>query len=90
MTDAVSQRVTIPLQLVGDPTAAACVGEFCEIPDHHEQSIVNRRLDEDATEQIHPTDLGEWTQVLLAGAAEFTSFTVKRSGDTTVATIWTF
>ncbi len=48
MTDAVSQRVTTPLILGGDPTAAACVGEFCAIPDHHEQSIVNRRLDEDA------------------------------------------
>jgi hypothetical protein len=48
MTDAISQRVTTPLQLVGDPTAATCVGDFCAIPDHHEQSIVNRRLDEDA------------------------------------------
>jgi hypothetical protein len=36
-----------PLTIVGDPNAAACVGEFCEIPDHHEASIVNRRLDED-------------------------------------------
>jgi hypothetical protein len=43
MTDS----ATMPLQIVGDPTAAACEGDFCEIPDHHEQSVVNRRLDDD-------------------------------------------
>jgi hypothetical protein len=43
MTDA----VTRPLQIVGDPAAAACEGDFCAIPDHHEQSVVNRRLDDD-------------------------------------------
>jgi hypothetical protein len=37
----------MPLTLVGDPTAAACVGDSCEIPDHHEQAIVNARLDSD-------------------------------------------
>jgi hypothetical protein len=40
--------ITAPLTMVGDPSAAACDGEFCEIPDHHEQAIINRRLDEDA------------------------------------------
>ncbi|HEX4442640.1 MAG TPA: hypothetical protein VHZ81_03635 [Galbitalea sp.] len=40
--------ITSPLTLVGDPSAAVCEGEFCEIPDHHEQAIINRRLDEDA------------------------------------------
>jgi hypothetical protein len=39
--------ITSPLTLVGDPNAAACDGEFCEIPDHHEQAIVNSRLDND-------------------------------------------
>jgi hypothetical protein len=39
---------TSPLTMVGDPTAAVCDGDFCEIPDHHEQAIINRRLDEDA------------------------------------------
>lgn len=43
MTDA----ATMPLQIVGDPAAAACDGEFCAIPGHHEQSVVNRRLDDD-------------------------------------------
>jgi hypothetical protein len=47
VTDAVTTPLTIPLTLVGDPTAAACVGDFCSIPDHHEQAVVNRRLDED-------------------------------------------
>jgi len=37
----------IPLTIVGDPTAAACVGDFCEIPEHHEQAVVNARLDDD-------------------------------------------
>ncbi len=51
MTDAVSVTPTIPaslpLILVGDSMMAACEGEFCTIPDHHEQAVVNRRLDED-------------------------------------------
>jgi hypothetical protein len=36
-----------PLTLLGDSTAAVCEGDFCEIPDHHEQAVVNRRLDDD-------------------------------------------
>ena len=51
MTDAVTTPPTIPgripLTPVGDPAAAVCVGAFCAIPDHHEQAVVNRRLDED-------------------------------------------
>ncbi len=42
MTDAIK-----PLVIVGDPEAAACEGEFCAIPAHHEQFVVNRRLDDD-------------------------------------------
>jgi len=38
----------ITLAQLGDPTAAACEGDFCAIPDHHEQAIINRKLDEDA------------------------------------------
>ncbi len=34
----------IPL---GDSDAGSCVGDFCEVPDHHQQAIVNRRLDDD-------------------------------------------
>jgi len=43
MTDAAMN----PLQILGD-SAAAGVGDFCEVPEHHSQSVVNRRLDEDA------------------------------------------
>ncbi len=42
-----ADAVQIKLEIIGDPTAAACDGDFCAIPDHHEQSVVNRRLDED-------------------------------------------
>ncbi|MFC5501838.1 hypothetical protein ACFPJ4_06245 [Lysinimonas soli] len=35
------------LQLIGDPTAAACDGDFCAIPAHHEQAVMNRRVDDD-------------------------------------------
>jgi hypothetical protein len=46
MTD-ITPPMTAPLTLLGDPAAAVCDGDFCEIPAHHEQSIVNRRLDDD-------------------------------------------
>ncbi len=35
------------LQLVGDVDADACVGEFCELPAHREQAVMNRRVDAD-------------------------------------------
>lgn len=35
------------LQVLGELDAAACVGEFCEIPAHHEQAVMNRRVDAD-------------------------------------------
>jgi len=38
---------TQPLLIVGDAEAAVCEGDFCEIPEHHEQAIVNRALDSD-------------------------------------------
>jgi hypothetical protein len=38
---------SIKLEQLGDPTAAACEGDFCAIPEHHQQAIVNRRLDSD-------------------------------------------
>jgi hypothetical protein len=43
MTD----TVPTPLTMVGDASAAVCDGDFCEIPDHHEQAIINARLDDD-------------------------------------------
>jgi hypothetical protein len=38
---------TQPLLIVGSPDAAACEGDVCEIPQHHEQAIVNRAIDSD-------------------------------------------
>ncbi len=38
---------TPTLQMVGSADAEACEGEFCEIPAHHEQAVMNRRVDED-------------------------------------------
>ena len=42
MTDAAK-----PLTIIGAPDAAACEGDFCEIPEHHTQAQVNRALDAD-------------------------------------------
>jgi hypothetical protein len=38
---------TPPLRILGDLNAAVCEGDFCEIPDHHEQAIINARVDDD-------------------------------------------
>jgi hypothetical protein len=38
---------TPPLTILGNLDAAVCEGDFCEIPDHHEQAIVNARVDDD-------------------------------------------
>ena len=38
---------TQPLLIVGDADAASCEGDFCEIPEHHEQAVVNRAIDDD-------------------------------------------
>ena len=35
-----------PLTIIGDPDADACDGEVCELPEHREQSIINRRVDD--------------------------------------------
>ena len=35
------------LEIIGDPDADACEGEFCELPAHREQAVMNRRVDED-------------------------------------------
>ena len=42
-----AQQALPALRLLGE-VGAVCDGDFCEIPDHHEQAVVNRRLDEDA------------------------------------------
>jgi hypothetical protein len=38
----------VRLQSLGDPAADACEGDSCLIPDHHEQAVINRKLDDDA------------------------------------------
>lgn len=38
---------TQPLLIIGDPQAASCEGDFCEIPQHHDQAAVNRAIDSD-------------------------------------------
>lgn len=54
MTDALTAPVPViapsglTLTPLGDTGAAACIGDFCEIPDHHSQAVINRKLDEDA------------------------------------------
>jgi hypothetical protein len=35
------------LKLVETPVAASCEGDFCAIPEHHTQAVVNRRVDSD-------------------------------------------
>jgi len=40
---------TQPLVIVGDADAdaASCIGDYCEIPEHHQQAVVNRAIDSD-------------------------------------------
>lgn len=38
---------TQPLLIVGPADAAVCEGDFCAIPEHPQQAIVNRALDSD-------------------------------------------
>ena len=38
----------IALTPLGDSSAASCDGDFCAIPEHHTQAVVNRQLDDDA------------------------------------------
>ena len=48
MTDAMTMPIEIiALQNLGDPKAASCDGDFCAIPAHHNQAVVNRQLDDD-------------------------------------------
>ena len=48
MTDAATIPVpNIQLLQLGDTDAASCDGDFCAIPEHHTQAVVNRKLDED-------------------------------------------
>jgi hypothetical protein len=40
------QTASIPLLPLGD-AGVVCEGDFCEIPPHHEQHVINRRVDDD-------------------------------------------
>ncbi len=43
-----SEATEVPkLKLLGDVDAEACEGDFCELPAHREQAVMNRRVDED-------------------------------------------
>lgn len=42
-----TEAATPKLQLLGDADAASCDGDFCQIPAHHEQAVMNRRVDSD-------------------------------------------
>jgi len=46
MTDGTAMA---PLPVITDPVepADSCEGEYCEIPAHREQLIINRRVDDD-------------------------------------------
>ena len=44
MTDATPAK----LQILGDLDAASCDGDVCELPEHREHAIMNRRPDDDA------------------------------------------
>ncbi len=37
----------LKLQLLGEVDAAVCDGDFCELPAHREQAVMNRRVDSD-------------------------------------------
>lgn len=39
--------VSTPLIVLGEPHATVCEGDVCDVPDHPEQRLVNRRLDDD-------------------------------------------
>jgi hypothetical protein len=49
MTSAAAMPIEIVKLLpLGDLDAAACEGDFCAIPEHHTQAVINRKLDDDA------------------------------------------
>ena len=37
----------VALTPLGDAAAAVCDGDFCVVPVHHTQAVVNKKLDED-------------------------------------------
>ncbi|MDP3209294.1 MAG: hypothetical protein Q8M65_09100 [Rhodoglobus sp.] len=38
----------VVLQPLGDPTVDSCEGDACVVPEHHNQAVVNRALDDNA------------------------------------------
>ena len=47
MSEPTSAVTPAPFEMLGDPNAVVCEGDFCELPDHREYGIVSRRLDDD-------------------------------------------
>ena len=42
-----TEPMTAPILVSLGDAAEACEGDFCVIPPHHEQHVMNRRVDED-------------------------------------------
>jgi len=45
--NAISSINIVALTPLGDAAAAVCDGDFCVVPVHHTQAVVNKKLDED-------------------------------------------
>jgi len=43
----ISSITIVALTPLGDAAAAVCDGDFCVVPVHHTQAVVNKKLDED-------------------------------------------
>ena len=44
--NATSSINIVALTPLGDAAAAVCDGDFCAVPEHHTQAVVNKKLDE--------------------------------------------
>ena len=42
-----TEAMTAPITVVGSGAAESCDGEFCAIPEHHTQAVINRKIDDD-------------------------------------------
>ncbi len=45
--DSIGSIKLVALTPLGDATAEACDGDFCAVPVHHTQAVVNKKLDQD-------------------------------------------
>ena len=49
MDASLEKETVIGLIPWGDPSAAACEGDFCAVPERDTQAMTNRTLDDDAS-----------------------------------------